>query len=364
MSAPTLKPSKHPRYPWVVEYWHDGKRKTRYFGLKGAAESAIKKMTRHHDAGGTAGLVMDDKARAEYFAAKQELERAGCRKGLLEIVRAYLTDNPPGNGTLKWDKALELFLGAREKRKRADRTLGNLKNRLKAYAKEYCPGTVGDLTAENIESWIDRKGISSLTARNDFAALRGFANWLVDKGHLGKSPLAKLESPHVDASLPKVFSLEECDRVLKAAKQMNALRYYAIALYAGLRQSEIVALPEDAIGKDHIAVIGIGKKRSRTKRVVPVCPRLSSILKVTQGEPLTFDAYRHKKIKTLAKVAWQEDILRHTWVSYRLALTGDAARTAMEAGHDSATMARYYVNARSKVEAEAFFGAHPATPNS
>lgn len=359
MAAPTLKPSTHPRYPWVITYWHEGKRKTSYFGLKGDAEAEMRRMTKEHDAGGTAGLVMDAKARSEYFGAKQELERVGCNKGLVEVVRAYIAANPPGNGKLAWKDAVEQFLGAREKRKRSDRTLGNLKNRLAAYAREYCPKTVGDLSETTVEEWIDRRGISSLTSRNDFAALRNFANWLVAKGHLSRSPLEKLESPHIDASMPQVLTLAESDRVLKAAEELGPLRYYAIGLLAGLRQSEIVALPEGAIQKEHIAVVGIGKKRSRTKRVIPVCPRLRKILEATQGSPLVFDSYIHKKLKELAKVTWQEDILRHTWVSYRLAFTGDAARTAMEAGHDSATMARYYVNAKSKAEAEAFFGEPP-----
>ncbi len=60
---------------------------------------------------------------------------------------------------------------------------------------------------------------------------------------------------------------------------------------------------------------------------------------------------------------WPGDALRHSWVTYRFALTGDAVRTAAEAGHDQAILHRHYRPLATKSEAEKWFGiASPVTP--
>jgi len=58
---------------------------------------------------------------------------------------------------------------------------------------------------------------------------------------------------------------------------------------------------------------------------------------------------------------WPPDALRHTWASCRLALTGDAARTAAEAGHDQSVLHRHYRALTSRAEAEAWFGILPSS---
>jgi hypothetical protein len=56
---------------------------------------------------------------------------------------------------------------------------------------------------------------------------------------------------------------------------------------------------------------------------------------------------------------WPADALRHSWVTYRFALTGDAARTASEAGHDQAVLHRHYRALATKAQAGAFFAIRP-----
>jgi hypothetical protein len=56
---------------------------------------------------------------------------------------------------------------------------------------------------------------------------------------------------------------------------------------------------------------------------------------------------------------WPADGLRHSWVTYRFALTGDAARTAAEAGHDQAVLHRHYRALATKAQAEAYFAIVP-----
>lgn len=356
MSVPRITPVKHATYTHKIE-WRVGEERRRLFFRSAAeAKAELARISPMVAKVGVMGLAMDARERDEYHAAKRLLQEAGHTLSLTEVVRRWTKDNPVGNGDMPWREAVTAFLTDKEKRGRSAMTLKNIKYRLEAFAETKAPLTVAEISTEAVEEWIHRRGVGGLTGRNDLAVMRAFCDWLKRKGKLAVNPCDRIETPHFESSLPRVLDIEESARVLAAAKAHGRFRYYAIAMLAGLRQSEIVALPDSAIRAEHIAVVGIGKKRGRTKRVVPVCPRLRSILQQTHGEPLTFSSVVHNRIKADAKVDWQPDILRHSWVSYRLALTGDAARTAMEAGHDPGTMARYYVDAKSRAEAKCYFG--------
>lgn len=355
MSVPRITPVKHATYTHKIE-WRVGEERRRLFFRSAAeAKAELARISPIVAKVGVMGLAMDARERDEYHAAKRLLTEAGHKLSLVEVTRRWIKANPIGNGDMPWRDAVTAFLTEKEKRGRSAMTLRNIKYRLDAFAEVRAPLTVGEITTESVDEWINRAGVSGLTGRNDLAVMRAFCDWLRRKGKLAENPCDPIETPHFESSIPRVLTTEESERVLEAAKSHGRLRYYAIAMLAGLRQSEIVALPESAIRAERIAVVGIGKKRGRTKRVVPVCERLRAILAKTSGEPLNFSSAIHNRVKESSKVEWQPDILRHSWVSYRLALTGDAARTAMEAGHDPGTMARYYVDARSREDAMRYF---------
>jgi hypothetical protein len=56
---------------------------------------------------------------------------------------------------------------------------------------------------------------------------------------------------------------------------------------------------------------------------------------------------------------WKKNALRHSYVSYRLALTNDGAKTALEAGHDQAILFRHYREIVEPQMAEKWFAIMP-----
>jgi predicted DNA-binding protein len=57
---------------------------------------------------------------------------------------------------------------------------------------------------------------------------------------------------------------------------------------------------------------------------------------------------------------WPENALRHSFVSYHLALYGDVARTEMQAGHDRKVLFAHYRELVTKDAAEDFWAVHLA----
>ena len=56
---------------------------------------------------------------------------------------------------------------------------------------------------------------------------------------------------------------------------------------------------------------------------------------------------------------WRQNALRHSFISYRVALTGDVARTALEAGNSPKMIFRHYREIVDEEAAKAWFAITP-----
>jgi len=60
-----------------------------------------------------------------------------------------------------------------------------------------------------------------------------------------------------------------------------------------------------------------------------------------------------------AKVPWKHNALRHSFISYRVAETGDVNRTALEAGNTAPMIFSHYRELVTPQEAKAWFAVKP-----
>ena len=79
--------------------------------------------------------------------------------------------------------------------------------------------------------------------------------------------------------------------------------------------------------------------------------------------PVTQSEY-YKQLAVASKaacVAWKANALRHSFISYRVALTKDIAAVALEAGNSPTMIFRHYRELVTGEEAADWFGIVPAT---
>jgi integrase/recombinase XerC len=108
------------------------------------------------------------------------------------------------------------------------------------------------------------------------ASLRGYFDWMVERGHLPASPAERLAAPRARAALPRVVVREQLDDLLDAdwGDDPWALRDRAVCevLYgAGLRVSELCSLDLASVdgAQGLVRVVGKGAK----ERLVPLHDR-------------------------------------------------------------------------------------------
>lgn len=145
-------------------------------------------------------------------------------------------------------------------------------NTLDAYARDledartHVRGTLLDANAEAIEAYVAglaQRGMSVATMRRRISALRQFYRFLLQENTRGDDPTSRLDAPKRSKALPKTLSVDEIERLIDAAENARDKALIELLYGAGLRVSELVALPLRAApkpGQDHMIIEGKGGK--------------------------------------------------------------------------------------------------------
>ena len=173
-----------------------------------------------------------------------------------------------------------------------------------------------------------------------------FFSWAVRHHFCSENPCSRLDRPPQDTSKISILSPDEIKRLLTAAMRYAdgvTASCVAIALFAGLRPSEIEELRPEDILRDRIRIRYIGKRR-QIRRAPPIPENLNVWLKrfPFKGLPAGWERKRKNLKKATEAARWVSDILRHTSISYQLERNKDAALTAYQCGTSQRMIEQHY----------------------
>ncbi len=219
-------------------------------------------------------------------------------------------------------------------------------------------------------------GLAPRTTARKLSTLRQFFRFLYGERLRDDDPSAGIDSPRQGRTLPKYLSEDEVDRLLNAARARpgdEGIRLTALleVLYAtGLRVSELVGLPQSAIGRDGQTLIVLGK--GNKERMVPLGDPARAALDaykrcrasfIGQGRtsPWLFPAPKTRQghlgrasfarlLKELAGAAGIEaarvspHVLRHSFASHLLAHGADLRVLQQMLGHADISTTQIYTH--------------------
>jgi integrase len=227
----------------------------------------------------------------------------------------------------------------------SEATRANYKTGLLLLQKKDPNKPVHTFTVGDIESAL--KSYKNVRSQRSFRLIFSvFFRWAVRHHYTLENPCSRLDKLPREMTQIAMLSLAECKRLLYAALTYGdgaAATPIAIALFAGLRPSELTALKAEDIGDKVIRVSG-GKLRRKLKRTVPIPPVLAEWLKRQPfvGVPPGW-IYKLKQLKKATKAAtWVPDILRHTSISFQTERDKNEALTAFHSGTSIGMMNLHY----------------------
>ncbi len=258
------------------------------------------------------------------------------------------------------------FLVHRIRAGRRDRYLVQLRSTLCIFLRSVSPeARVSDLTPQQIEGWLHSLEVGERTKKNYLTDITTWLNFAVDRGYVARSPAESVAEPQVDQSPPTIHSPAEVRRVLGEAlrNERTLCRYLAICYFAGLRPTETERLREAEMLHDQGLIdVQAHKAKTRQRRLVTINETLAAWLAATSDCPLPIHnlAKRRRRVAAAAQVEWSPDVTRHSFVSYHLAAYSNAAKTALEAGHDERILFRNYRAIVTPAQAAEFWSIRPA----
>lgn len=361
IARPSVKRCSWKQDRWLVDGLRDdqGKRFRRIFESKEAAKAWL---TNHKEKSlieGRAGLAFTDAQRADARRALGELaDFSGAT--LTDAARHYADFLRRTKQTVTVAKLIEQFNAAKKADGRSDRYLADLRARLKTFSDSFGDKLTAAVTTRDLDDWLRGLPLGPQSRVNYRRVLHALFNFACARGYAQDNPATRTEKPKVVAKEPGILTPAQVGALLDNAAP--ALRpALAIGAFAGLRPAEIHRLTWDAVNlEERLITVSAQTAKTASRRIVPICDNLLAWLmqaptrkgRVTpkKERELVLEARKNAGIEE-----WPTDALRHSWVSYRFALTGDAARTAAEAGHDQAILHRHYRALATKAEAEKWF---------
>lgn len=329
----------------------------------------------------SASNVALDVAAREYGHAKQILKGGS----VLDAARHFASTHADmqENGVAE---VVEEFIALREKRTSrgkpaSEAYMHDLEVRLRPLGDAFAV-PIHTVTPRQIEEYVDSLEPGPRSRHNLLTTIRTLFNFAQARRYFPRdvNPMEGIELAFVHEGEIGVFTAEEMRRLICAAQSHfpDLLPFLVIGGFAGLRSAEIGRLDWANVREEYLEVTA-AKAKTRSRRLVPIQPNLAAWLerlRKDSGRVVDLETIAHgfgtltaaTEIKGTAKkpgkpVKWQPNGLRHSFITYRLALTKNENLVATEAGNSPQLIHHHYRELATDDQAKEWFAIEPEKEN-
>jgi integrase len=297
----------------------------------------------------------------EYLAARERLDGESLLSAAKEYARRHRHSDKPVQ------EVVDELLAAKKRDGLSLRYIQSLRGHLKNGFAQAFHTNIGSIPAGMIEEWLAGLSIGPRARNNIRMSIVTLFQYARAHGYLPKDQ--RTEAEHVARAKDRGGEIEilkpkELASLLASADAEAAL-YLSLGAFTSLRSAELIRLEWQDVNFDrgHI-IVGKEKSKTATRRLVPIHPNLMQWLAPYRGFSGRVFTSEHAVDRTIqfAKSIlkkWPNNALRHSYATYRLADTQDAARVALEMGNSPKMLFTNYRELVDEHDAKAWFAIAP-----
>lgn len=261
----------------------------------------------------------------------------------------------------------------------------DLRARVSAFVNRNGSLTTGTFTRAAIRADLDALDVAPQTKANHRNALHRFAGWLVERGFYRENPAAGIRiaksrlAEGAALAMPAVLTPEQAAALMWAmqlAECRRLLGWAALCLFAGLRpESEAPRAAWAEIDLETGQMHVLGRKRGAKPRTFRLQPTALAWLRLAKLDRMAIPGTYLVKVRRRAvelanerlseqgggggPIVWEEDILRHSFASYRAGAGVTLPALADEMGTSPRVIYAHYRNPRTPEQVAAFWAVMP-----
>ncbi len=296
----------------------------------------------------------------EHAQAVSKLGKASLR----EAVEFFLRHNRADVPRLTLAEIAEQFAKSREQSGLSAHYVSQCRKIVGDLAKAFPGKMLPDLKTTELDAWLGGLPFAAKTKNGMRIILVACGNWAEGRSYLvrGGSPFPAMVRYKETKSSVSIFTPENIAILLNNA-DVTLRPFLALGAFAGLRMAELQRLDWKEIDLDRgFITVDASKAKTRQRRLVPISDNLK--LWLTPCKQASGSVCLHQRPQIAAArlcegFEWQENGLRHSFISYRLAILHDTARVALEAGNSPEVIFGHYRELVTPDAAAAWFALRP-----
>ena len=231
--------------------------------------------------------------------------------------------------------------------------------------------TVAELTVASLVTFLELGRPALKTYNNRRGIVSTFLKFCYLRGWIAENPVQRIPQHRIrqHRGLAHTFTADQAREFMEFIEGLEGGRfvpYYALCLFAGIRPGvpggEITKLRPEAVNID-AGVINVSAEVSKVRepRKVTIQQNLAAWLRAYPLErfPIVVGNFQKRRAKFAKRFNLTHDVLRHTFISMFVAKFRSIGEAALQAGNSESIIRKYYLDLKSKEEAEEFFGILP-----
>lgn len=249
------------------------------------------------------------------------------------------------------------------------RSISQLRSHIRQLV-DSCPDKpISEITAQQLIDWLAKHTSHPLTRDGFRRSWRNFFGFCKRLGAILENPADAISAVKFDTPAPEIYTPEQVFAFLSATSLVRPrlLPLFVLGFFTGLRTAELHRITWADIGQEYIRVTAAASKR-RSSRLIPAQPAIRAWLpktpttgRIYSGGTRTLADDRSAILKAAGIAEWPKNVMRHSYISYRLAQTKSLEQVRMEAGNSTDIILEHYRELVTSASAAAYFALSPRT---
>ncbi len=382
-TVPIYRSESKGRIRFTLCYHRDGKRLRQAFSDLAAAKKEALFVAQRIQSGMQQVTDIKPHERENYVAAMRLLEKSGVplvaavedymrarthagTESLAAMAEEYgrLFKKVVRNATTA--EVVDEMLKQREQDGASRAYLRLLKTTLTRFAAKF-PGSLMEVDAHQIDAWLRSLKVKLCTRNSMLRCIKIFFSYARSRNYLPedrKTSAENLRIAKVVTDNMDIFSPETMTRMLHSASA-DLIPILAIGAFSGIRMEELNRLDWSAVDLERrIIELRAGQAKTGSRRVIPITDNLAAWLEPLEREGQVVPSVKshHRAVSALArtlKIEWPRNVLRHSFISYRIATVKSADQVALEAGNSPSIIFKNYRELTTEEQADKWFAILP-----